>query len=177
MKIRTRFPSCLTTLPAPSNPNPLNLLRLPHPTGANDTANNREPNAFPPPDILNSGAIPPTSARPCGLRRARRCARLRLRSGQSRHCPNPCLQSLPRGRKGSRQPTVFPIERQRSHQAQSLAGPAAGIAFDGANPLARMSARRAREPCGPRRSQKGRELWGDGWAVALNGDIAAPAVP
>jgi hypothetical protein len=43
--------------------------------------------------------------------------------------------------------------------------------FDGANPLARMTASE-RVAMWTLAIQKGRELWGDGWAVALNGDLA-----
>jgi hypothetical protein len=43
--------------------------------------------------------------------------------------------------------------------------------YDGANPLARMSAA-DRLAMWNMAIAKGRELWGDGWAVALNGDIA-----
>lgn len=43
--------------------------------------------------------------------------------------------------------------------------------FDGANPLARMSAPE-RLTLWNAAIAKGRELWGDSWAVAMNGDIA-----
>ena len=44
-------------------------------------------------------------------------------------------------------------------------------AYDGANPLARMSAAERGDLWGAAIAQ-GRELWGDSWAVAFNGDIA-----
>ena len=44
-------------------------------------------------------------------------------------------------------------------------------AYDGANPLAKMSAAERRE-LWDAAIAKGRELWGDSWAVAFNGDIA-----
>lgn len=43
--------------------------------------------------------------------------------------------------------------------------------FDGANPLARMSAAE-RLAVWNAAIAKGKELWGDAWAVAMNGDIA-----
>jgi diadenosine tetraphosphate (Ap4A) HIT family hydrolase len=43
--------------------------------------------------------------------------------------------------------------------------------YDGANPLARMSAAE-RLAMWTMAMNKGREMWGDGWAVAMNGDIA-----
>jgi hypothetical protein len=43
--------------------------------------------------------------------------------------------------------------------------------YDGANPLARMSAAE-RLAMWNMAIAKGRDLWGDGWAVALNGDMA-----
>jgi CDP-diacylglycerol pyrophosphatase len=44
-------------------------------------------------------------------------------------------------------------------------------AYDGANPLAKMSAGERLELWNAAIA-KGRELWGDSWAVAFNGDIA-----
>jgi diadenosine tetraphosphate (Ap4A) HIT family hydrolase len=43
--------------------------------------------------------------------------------------------------------------------------------YDGANPLARMSSAE-RLAMWTMAIDKGREMWGDGWAVAMNGDIA-----
>ena len=43
--------------------------------------------------------------------------------------------------------------------------------YDGSNPLTEMSAA-DRQVMWNLAIAKGRELWGDGWAVALNGDIA-----
>ncbi|MES1261587.1 MAG: hypothetical protein ABUS49_07625 [Acidobacteriota bacterium] len=43
--------------------------------------------------------------------------------------------------------------------------------YDGANPLARMSAEE-RLRLWTTAIAKGREMWGDSWAVAMNGDIA-----